>query len=63
VGAIVGLANALALPCTAEGIEHTAQRTVLEHLGCASLQGYLLARPMPVAALIRFMETPAAAPH
>jgi diguanylate cyclase (GGDEF)-like protein len=52
VGAIIGLADALGLPCTAEGIEHPAQRTALDQLGCGSLQGYLLARPMPMGALI-----------
>lgn len=55
VGAIIGLANALGLSCTAEGIEHEAQRNALIQLGCGSLQGFLLAKPMPPEALIGFL--------
>ena len=58
VGAILGLADALGLPCTAEGVETTQQRVALTQLGCGSLQGYLLARPMPVAALADLLAQP-----
>ena len=40
---------------TAEGIEHEAQRNALIQLGCGSLQGFLLAKPMPPEALIGFL--------
>lgn len=55
VGAIIGLADALGLSCTAEGVEHAEQHAALGQLGCGSLQGYLLARPMPLEALIGFL--------
>lgn len=55
VGAIIGLADALGLSCTAEGVEHAEQHAALDQLGCGSLQGYLLARPMPLEALVGFL--------
>lgn len=55
VGAIIGLADALGLSCTAEGVERAEQHAALDQLGCGSLQGYLLARPMPLEALIGFL--------
>lgn len=59
VGAIVGLARALGLTCTAEGVEHPAQAGVLSRLGCTALQGHLFSRPVP---LPRLMEQLGAAP-
>ena len=58
VGAILGLAEVLGLPCTAEGVETAIQHATLIKLGCGSLQGYLLARPMPVAALADLLAQP-----
>jgi EAL domain-containing protein (putative c-di-GMP-specific phosphodiesterase class I) len=58
VGAILGLADVLGLPCTAEGVETATQHATLTQLGCESLQGYLLARPMPVAALADLLTQP-----
>ncbi|PXW99391.1 diguanylate cyclase (GGDEF)-like protein [Sphaerotilus hippei] len=49
VRAIVGLADALGMRCTAEGIEHAEQTRLLQGLGCGALQGFLLARPMPAS--------------
>jgi EAL domain-containing protein (putative c-di-GMP-specific phosphodiesterase class I) len=34
---------------TAEGIEREEQREFLRRCGCEELQGYLFARPLPVA--------------
>jgi diguanylate cyclase (GGDEF)-like protein/PAS domain S-box-containing protein len=51
VAAIVAMANALGLDVTAEGAETDDQLADLRRLGCQRVQGYLLARPMPAAAL------------
>jgi diguanylate cyclase (GGDEF)-like protein/PAS domain S-box-containing protein len=48
VEGIVHLADALELEVIAEGIEHPAQRELLERIGCRYGQGYLFARPMTV---------------
>jgi EAL domain-containing protein (putative c-di-GMP-specific phosphodiesterase class I) len=51
VAAIVTLAHGLGLHVTAEGVETREQADYLVRQGCDVLQGYLLARPMPVGAL------------
>src|SRR3546814_3404905 len=45
VGLVLGLAEALDLSVTAEGIETEQQRRCLTELGCGTGQGYLLGRP------------------
>ncbi|MDJ0962130.1 MAG: EAL domain-containing protein [Acidimicrobiia bacterium] len=45
--AIVGLAQSLRLDVVAEGVETNEQLTVLEELGCTTMQGFLFARPLP----------------
>ena len=47
VSAIVALAQQLNLRIVAEGVETTAQQKFLTGLGCDSLQGFLLGKPMP----------------
>jgi diguanylate cyclase (GGDEF)-like protein/PAS domain S-box-containing protein len=47
VQAIVALADSMGLATIAEGLETPSQRQVLQELGCASAQGYLLSRPLP----------------
>jgi len=49
VSAIVALGRTLKLQVVAEGVETAAQRTFLADLGCDTLQGYLLGRPMPAS--------------
>ena len=49
--AIVMMAHSLGLTVTAEGVETPAQVAFLEAQGCDRLQGYLLGRPMPPAAV------------
>jgi diguanylate cyclase (GGDEF)-like protein/PAS domain S-box-containing protein len=46
---IVALASVLNLAVVAEGVETTDQSQLLGELGCPLQQGYLHARPMPVA--------------
>ena len=45
--AILGMARALGLGITAEGVETRAQHDWLRERGCDEFQGYLLARPLP----------------
>lgn len=49
VEAIIHLAHALRIPVVAEGVETDAQALALAMLGCEELQGYLIARPEPMA--------------
>lgn len=51
IQAIVDLAKASGLKITAEGVETAEQSAFLLHAGCNSLQGYLLAHPMPASAI------------
>ncbi len=46
---IVALAHSLGLDVVAEGVETPAQRDFLHSVGCGLFQGYLFARPQPVA--------------
>lgn len=52
VRAIVDLTHDLGMRSLAEGVETEAQREQLQALGCADAQGYLYARPMPLAEFI-----------
>jgi diguanylate cyclase (GGDEF)-like protein len=47
VAAIIALGQTLNLKIVAEGVETGAQQDLLTRLGCDSLQGFLLGRPMP----------------
>jgi len=47
ITAIVALAQTLNLKVVAEGVETQEQQAFLTRLGCDSLQGYLLGRPVP----------------
>ena len=47
VEAVIGLARALGLLVTAEGVETAAQAAQLHALGCTLGQGYYFARPLP----------------
>ncbi len=51
IQAIVDLAKASGLKITAEGVETAEQSAFLSQVGCNSLQGFLLARPMPASAV------------
>jgi diguanylate cyclase len=47
IAAIVALGRTLNLRIVAEGVETREQQEFLTRLGCTSLQGFLLGRPMP----------------
>jgi diguanylate cyclase (GGDEF)-like protein len=50
--AIISLARGFGLTVVAEGVEDDAQLEWLRHAGCDYVQGFLLGRPMPAAALL-----------
>jgi diguanylate cyclase (GGDEF)-like protein len=54
----VALAHALGLRLVAEGVEDDATGAALAQLGCDIAQGYAIARPMPVADFLRWLEHP-----
>ncbi len=56
VRAIVALAQALGMGVVAEGIETCGQAALLRQLGCGLGQGYLLARPMPLADFLEWLD-------
>ncbi len=47
LSAILMMAERLELEALAEGVESLGERSVLAQLGCAHIQGYGIARPMP----------------
>ena len=49
--AVIGIADALGLAVTAEGVETVEQEQLLRGAGCRYGQGYLYARPIPLDAL------------
>jgi diguanylate cyclase len=48
VTAILSLAERLGLETLAEGVETQAEHALLAQLGCGHVQGFVIARPMPV---------------
>ncbi len=53
--AIIRMAAGLGLRCVAEGVETREQAEFLRRAGCQEIQGYWLARPAPIEALIDFL--------
>jgi EAL domain-containing protein (putative c-di-GMP-specific phosphodiesterase class I) len=54
--AIIDLAHQLDLTACAEGVEDRAMWDVLIELGCDTVQGYALARPMPAAQVPAWLD-------
>lgn len=52
VDSIIGLGHSLGLRVVAEGVEDTATLELLRSLGCDTIQGYLIGRPIPLPELI-----------
>ncbi len=47
VKGIIALADSLGLTTIAEGVENEQQRKIINELGCDTIQGYLISRPLP----------------
>ncbi|MFM5035376.1 putative bifunctional diguanylate cyclase/phosphodiesterase [Aeromonas media] len=62
IGAIIALGQALEMRIVAEGVETEEQRALLTLLGCDTLQGYLLGRPMTGDQLLAHCRAEAAIP-
>ena len=62
VRAIIRLCRLLHMSVVAEGVETEAQRAMLHRANCPVIQGYGLARPMPLSALIDWLRTRADRP-
>ena len=60
ITAIVALGCALNLKIVAEGVETREQQEFLTRLGCTSLQGFLLGRPMPAPQFMEAVSAPRA---
>ena len=58
---IVRLGRSLDLNIVAEGVETPAQLRTLRGMGCASVQGFLLGRPMPPEDLAAILDRAAIA--
>ncbi len=58
--AIIAMAHSLKLDVTAEGVETEEQMAFLRQRHCDDFQGFLLARPMPAAALAKMLAREAA---
>ena len=57
VRSIVELAAALGMSTVAEGVEEPAQYELLRRAGCAGVQGFLIARPMPIDQVVEMLES------
>jgi two-component system CheB/CheR fusion protein len=57
--AAVGLGQALGAQVVLEGVETQAQADLAASLGADLVQGYLMARPMPIIDLVSLAATPA----
>jgi diguanylate cyclase (GGDEF)-like protein/PAS domain S-box-containing protein len=58
VQAVINMAHRMGLEVTAEGVEQADQLDLLISLGCEEVQGYYLARPMPVPQLEDWILAP-----
>ena len=57
VRTIIALGQSLGLAVIAEGVETASQRDYLASHGCLAYQGYFFSRPLPLAALQRFLQS------
>jgi diguanylate cyclase (GGDEF)-like protein/PAS domain S-box-containing protein len=57
VRTILNLSRSLSMDVVAEGVENSAQREVLQSLGCELVQGYLLSPPLDADAAERLLLT------
>lgn len=62
VRSTIDLAHALEMEITAEGVEDAMTQALLQVMGCDQIQGYHLAKPMPIGDLAAFLTQYAEAP-
>lgn len=55
--AIMGMAHAMKIPVTVEGVETSCQFSYVKNLRCDFVQGYLIAAPMGASDMYRFVST------
>ena len=58
VKSTIDLAHSLGLKVTAEGVETPTALALLRGMGCDNAQGYLIAKPLPLAGLIERLAAP-----
>ena len=63
VRTIIALGQSLGLAVIAEGVETAAQRDFLASHGCLAYQGYFFSRPLPLEALVSFLQGKQLAGH
>ena len=56
IAAVMGMAGALHVAVTAEGVETSSQLTQLRDHGCEFAQGYLFSRPVPAERVVELLE-------
>ena len=56
IAAIVTMAERLGLETLSEGVENAAEHAMLAQLGCRHVQGFGIARPMPFADTLTWMD-------
>ncbi|MCE6958637.1 bifunctional diguanylate cyclase/phosphodiesterase [Cereibacter sphaeroides] len=57
LAAIISMAERLGLETLAEGVETPGERAMLAQLGCGHLQGFGIARPMPFAEAVTWLQS------
>jgi diguanylate cyclase (GGDEF)-like protein len=62
VASTIGLGHALGMKVVAEGVEVRSSFDALARLGCDLVQGYLIARPLPVEEFTRWVSARVAQP-
>jgi EAL domain-containing protein (putative c-di-GMP-specific phosphodiesterase class I) len=60
---VTELAHHLGVSIVADGVETDEQLTALREIGCDSLQGFLIGRPLTVEQLTTWYQKHPTAPH
>ncbi len=63
LSALLAFSEKLGIDALAEGVETEAEVEALNALGCAEIQGYVTARPMPLGETLLWLDENGFAPH